>query len=66
MDLYYRKHKTNLEIYVAASTDKPTHDYAYAMLKHFHPSCLGVTSYKALEEFKMFVFLHGHTIVLEE
>ena len=66
MDLYYRYHKTNLEMHLAPSVKCENYEYANDMLHHFKEHSLGICSKKELEQFKRFIELHGHYLIIDE
>jgi hypothetical protein len=64
MQLVFREHPTsNLEIYIAPECPHKDYEFADTMLKHFTLVC-GITSYRELDQFKKFVHLHGHELVI--
>lgn len=65
MDLYYKKHPSNLEIYVAPLANHENFWYADDLVKHFKPYSLGIYSLSDLEKFKRFALLHNHNIIIE-
>lgn len=66
MDLYFKHHKSNLEIYVAPTCPHETYEYAKSFLHHYRPHSLGIDTKIDLVEFKRVALLHGHTIIVEE
>lgn len=66
MDLYFKQHKSNLEIYVAPTCPHETYEYAKSFLQHYRPYSIGIDSYRDLDEFKRVALLHGHTIIVED
>jgi hypothetical protein len=64
MDLHFKYHPSNHEIYLSPLTPHQNSWHADAMVKHFNNST-GIFSKYELEKFKIFVELHGHTLIID-
>lgn len=53
-------------MHLAPAVKRENYDYAQAMLQHFKKHSVGITSKKELEQFKIFIELHGHYLIIDE
>jgi len=67
MELHYKKHScVSSEFYLAPLALHENLSIAHIMIKHFNHPSIGIFSNRELDEFKLLVQLHGHTLVIVE